>query len=180
MYISKGFLSAALMMLLAATALAFAVGASGDRGHDREGGKSFFRSSLAPSMPTDPTLHGVAPGGLPWALERGSVRLQRQENGERSYQSARHDRGRRFRLEVERLVLKGQNSPGPVTTITAALFCGVDTAAAATTGSARLSRGGDARIDADVSLPSSCLAPVALVYPNGDKTHYIAVSGFRS
>ena len=43
-----------------------------------------------------------------------------------------------------------------------------------------ISRTGDARIhDTSFKVPASCLAPVILVHPNGDLTHYIAVDGWR-
>ena len=69
-----------------------------------------------------------------------------------------------------------------VSTISASLYCGADadTAAADTTQQVPLSRKGDARIhDTSFNVPSTCLAPVILVHPNGDITHYIAVDGWR-
>ena len=43
-----------------------------------------------------------------------------------------------------------------------------------------LSPKGDARIrDASFSVPSTCLAPVILVEPNGSTTIYIALDGWR-
>ena len=63
--------------------------------------------------------------------------------------------------------------------INAALYCGNDTAAAATTGSVPISRRGDARISEHVALPAAkCLAPVILIHPNGNAAAYIAASGF--
>ena len=39
---------------------------------------------------------------------------------------------------------------------------------------------GDARIrDRSFAVPSSCLAPVILVHPNGNLAAYIAVGGWR-
>jgi hypothetical protein len=38
---------------------------------------ALINESLAPSQPTDPTFHGVTPGGAPWVLKRGEVRLKR-------------------------------------------------------------------------------------------------------
>jgi hypothetical protein len=70
-----------------------------------------------------------------------------------------------------------------VTTISASLYCGADsdTMAADTTPAVPITSSGNARIrDNSFNVPATCLAPVILVHPNGDLTHYIAVSGWRS
>ncbi len=59
----------------------------------------------------------------------------------------------------------------------ASVFCGSNTTPAFLSQSVPLSAAGDALVVASTSL-SRCLAPVVLVHPNGDTTHYIAVSGF--
>jgi hypothetical protein len=69
-----------------------------------------------------------------------------------------------------------------VTTISASLYCGADsnTTAADTTPQVPINSRGNARIrDRSVAVPATCLAPVILVHPNGDATHYIAVDGWR-
>ena len=163
---------------LAALALALTavVGASA---HDGKGkndggggdhGGAVFAATLAPSQTTDPAIHGVAPGGLPWVLDRGSVRIG--SDG-------------RFRADIRGLVIPvahGTFPAGtaqPVTTVSASLYCGVDTTAAATTSSVPISADGDARIDETVALPATCLGPVVLVHPNGGAGAYIAASGWR-
>ncbi len=84
------------------------------------------------------------------------------------------------------LVIPSLGTPGPVTTISAALYCGADsnTTAAATTPQVPLSSKGDARIhDTSFSAPSTCLAPVILVQPHGTGVPanlYIAVDGWQS
>ena len=152
---------------------------SGDRHGDNHGrhgrggdrGKSVFESRLAPSQTTDPPFHGVGPGGAPWVIKRGSVEL----NG----------RGR-FELRVRGLVIPaptGDNTPGPVTTISASLYCGdnADMTAADTTESVPIDRRGNARIeDRSFNVPDTCLAPVILVHPNGNMAAYIAVDGWRA
>ena len=126
--------------------------------------------SLAPSMPTDPPFHGVAAGGAPWLLKDGSVQLS--------------SRGR-LDLRVRGLVIRLRpetTPPGPVTTISTSLYCGsdMDTTAAATTGQVPINRHGDARIrDNSFDVPSTCLAPVVLVNPNGIASLYIALDGWR-
>jgi hypothetical protein len=171
MWVSKRALLVVSLVAIAAMSLTLAVGALGHRGkvHERRGGATLIKESLAPAMPTDPTFHGVAPGGAPWVLRRGDVQVKQH----------------RIELRVRGLVIPvapGNGTPGPVNTISASLYCGADasTAAADTTGQVPISRRGDARIrDRSFNVPGTCLAPVVLVHPNGDLTHYIAVDGWR-
>jgi hypothetical protein len=162
-------LSAAVLTGSAVTGVT-AFGHNGRSGHDDHGhhaGHALFDASLAPSVPSDDAIHGVAAGGAPWVLDRGSVQLRRDG---------------RLRLKVRGLVIPvapGNGTPGPVNTINAALYCGADTNAAATTASVPISRKGNARIDQRVTLPATCLAPVILVHPNDNAGAYIAASGFR-
>jgi hypothetical protein len=173
MWVSKRVVLAVSVALTAAMSMAMAVGAFGDRGghHGRgHGGSALLEQTLAPSVPTDPTFHGVAPGGAPWVLKRGAVELRR---------------GGRFELEVRGLVIPnppGNGTPGPVTTISASLYCGADsnTTAADTTPQVPIDSRGNARIrDRSFAGPDTCLAPVILVHPNGDAAHYIALDGWR-
>jgi|SRR5436190_6473555 len=174
MWISKRLLLAVTTALVAAMSMALAAGAFGDHGggghHRGHHDATVLAETLAPSVPTDPTFHGVAPGGAPWALKRGAVELKRSG---------------RLELEVRGLVIPnppGDGTPGPVTTISASLYCGADsnTAAADTTPQVPIDRRGNARIrDRSFSVPDTCLAPVIIVHPNGDAAHYIAVEGWR-
>jgi hypothetical protein len=173
MWVSKRVLLAVAVVAAGALSLTGAVGALGDRGghHGRgHGGSAVLVQTLAPSVPADPTFHGVAPGGAPWVLKRGAVELKR---------------GGRLELQVRGLVIPnppGNGTPGPVTTISASLYCGADsnTTAADTTPQVPIDARGNARIrDRSFTVPATCLAPVILVHPNGDATHYIAVEGWR-
>ena len=167
MWIPKRALLAFSLVATTALSLSLAVVALGDHGHGRGGSK--IEQTLAPSVPTDPAFHGVTPGGAPWVLRRGEVSISRD----------------RLDLRVRGLVIPtapANGTPGPVTTISASLYCGADadTAPAATSDHAPISRRGDARIrDRSFDVPDTCLAPVVLVHPNGDTTHYIAVEGRR-
>ncbi len=171
MRISKRVPSTFVAAALAALSAALVVGALSafGHGHGRGHGDRLVDESLAPSMPTDPVFHGVAPGGAPWLLKEGSVQLD----------------GHRLDLRVKGLVIPsppGDGTPGPVTTIGASLYCGADmnTMAAATTGQVPINRRGDARIrDNSFDVPSTCLSPVILVNPNGIATLYIALDGWR-
>src|SRR6476620_11999513 len=81
------------------------------RGGNPHGG-DVLRQALAPSVPGDPTFHGVAPGGVPWVLSRGEVRLKL--------------RGR-LDVELRGLVIPnppGDGTAGPVHTVSASLYCG--------------------------------------------------------
>ena len=87
-------------------------------------------TTLAPSVPNDPKIHGVAPGSAPWKLKFGAATLL--SNG-------------RIVVAVKGLLITGTNSPadntvGPVQAVDAALYCGDSTTAAATTKSAPLGR----------------------------------------
>ena len=167
MWVSKRAVLGTTLAAVMGVSLALAAGAFGDGGGRDHGTR--LSSTLAPSVPTDPTFHGVAPGGAPWVLRRGEVSIKRH----------------RLELRVRGLVIPtppGNGTPGPVNTVSASLYCGADsnTAAADTTGQVPISRGGDARIrDRSFDVPATCLAPVVLVHPNGDTAHYIAVDGWR-
>ena len=172
MWISKRALAAVMAGAVAAFSMALAVGASGSGGSGSgDDSSAQLESSLAASMPDDPSFHDVAPGGLPWVLDRGEVRVD-DEDG--------------LDLRVEGLVIPkpdGDDTPGGVLTISASLYCGADseTAAADTSRQVPISRAGDARIrDRHFDVPSTCLAPVVLVHPNGNPAVYIAVDGGRS
>ena len=40
------------------------------------GGDDLIREDLVPSLTTDPPINGLQPGGLPWVLDRGEVRVR--------------------------------------------------------------------------------------------------------
>jgi hypothetical protein len=173
MWSSRRAVITGLLAAMGALSLAFAAGAFGRSDHHgKRTGAPLIDESLAPSMPppTDPTFHGVSPGGLPWVLKSGVVRLKRDG---------------KLDLRVKGLVIPTApftGTPGPVMTIDASLYCGADsnTTPAGTTQLGPISRKGDARIhDVSFSVPATCLAPVILVHPNGIATMYIAVDGWR-
>jgi hypothetical protein len=187
MWISKRALVTGSVALISAMSMALATGAFGSHGgrddhgnrrgddhrqgnDNRHHGAQLPSEALAPSLTTDPSFHGVAPGGAPWVLKRGDVELGRSG---------------KLELRVRGLVIPtapGNGTPGPVTTISASLYCGADsnTAAADTSAAAPLDSRGNARIeDRSFAVPDTCLAPVILVHPNGDATHYIAAEGWR-
>jgi len=164
MSLTKKLLLAAVLVAAAVFATAAAAD-HGGRGHEHgshEHGK-LLRTNLVGSILSDPPIHGVTRGGLPWA-GTGSASL---------------DRKGRFEVRIRGLVILGTNNPGPVTSLTFSLYCAPDSSAAAfTTGSTPLSSHGDARLRTHVTVPQRCLAPVVLAHPNGIAAAYIAASGF--
>jgi hypothetical protein len=171
--ISKTLGVAVIVVALTGLSMALAVsalGAKGPKSHDQgQSNGPLIRAALAPSMPapTDPPIHGVNPGGVPWVLKRGDVRLKRDGT---------------FNLRLKGLVIPnppGDNTPGPVLTVSASLFCGVDTKAAATTEAVPISRSGNASIGTSLNTPDTCLSPMVLVHPNGILGTYISLTGFR-
>ncbi len=168
MPLSRSRTTALLAAGLTAGSLSFAVAAVGHGGGGgRHGGE--LRTSLVPSLPGDPAIHGVQPGGAPWVLDRGQVRLRAKGK----------DRVR-LRVRVRGLVIpppQGNNTAGGVTTITASIFCGTSTTPAATSAARPLSQAGNARIDQKLTIAGACPAPVVLVHPNGNLTRFIASSG---
>jgi hypothetical protein len=156
-----------VLAVAATVALAFTVSAAADRGHDKgeHKGKTIFASRLVGSKPapTDPPIHGVAPGGVPWD-GGGSVSIHR--DGKTS-------------VRIRGLVITGTGSARPVMSVSASLFCGDSTTPSATTPQVPLSVRGDADIRTRLSLPATCLGPVVLVHPNGNVHAYIAATGWR-
>src|SRR4051794_15631054 len=103
--------------MFAIGSLVFAFGASGSARDDGDDGGQLLRATLAPSVPTDPAFHGITPGGVPWALRRGSVRLN--SDGEIS-------------VKVRGLIIPALGTADGVTSISASLLCGADAQAGPT------------------------------------------------
>ncbi len=121
-----------------------------------------FATSLAPSVPSDPMLHGVAAGSAPWVLNNSF---------------ATHIGGF-LTVSIQGLIIPELGTPGPVSSVDAALYCGDDTTPALMTKTFPLSERGNALILERVKLPSNCLAPALLINPLGIGSIYIAASGF--
>jgi hypothetical protein len=122
-------------------------------------------TSLLPSVPSDPMLHGVKAGGAPWVLKRGTFRLLGNDQ---------------VVVQIRGLVIPELGTPGPVKTVAAALYCGNETMLAASTPSVPISENGNATIVSRVDLPASCQTPAVLIEPNGSTSIYITTSGFAS
>jgi hypothetical protein len=150
-------------LVLAALAAAFvlAVPAAADSN------KAILKDNVTPSLPTDVSILGVKPGGVPWVIDKGEARVK--PDG-------------RVRARVEGLVVPSSDpavpSTNPVPTLAASVFCNGSTTPAATTMAVPFSPAGDARIDERVTLPATCADPVVLLNPAGNVARYIGSAGF--
>src|SRR4051812_12526381 len=132
--------TSALVLALAPTA-AFA------QGH----GHNLLRGDLTPSMPTDAAINGVNPGGLPWILSRGEVRVR---------ESGRMD----VRIRGLQIPRNG-GADNPVASIDAVLYCGG--VMAADSGPQPMTvPGGDARFRVSLMVPSTCDSATVLISPS--------------
>ena len=163
------FTKKAVLAAVLVGAVVFVAAAAADHGGDRNRGEhhgrhAFLQQHLVGSILSDPPIHGVVRGGLPWQ-GGGDARLSRKG---------------RFEARIRGLIIPGMGNPGPVTTITISLYCAPDssTTAAFTTDPVPLSSHGNAFVRQHVTVPARCLAPVLLVHPNGGATAYIAATGF--
>jgi hypothetical protein len=139
-------------------------GGGGDGDHHGKGNRHvLLQQKLVGSILSDPPIHGVTRGGLPW-VGGGTATLSRHG---------------RFEVRIRGLVIPSMGNPGPVTSLTFSLYCAPDSSGAAfTTSSTPLSSEGNARLREHVTVPQRCLAPVVLAHPNGIAGAYIAASGF--
>jgi hypothetical protein len=166
------FTKKAVLAAVLAAAAVFVTAAAADHGGDRRGEhhghhqRVILQQHLVGSILSDPAIHGVVRGGLPW-----------QGGGDASL-----SKKGRFEARIRGLVIPSMGNPGPVTTITISLYCAPDssTTAAFTTDPVPLSSDGKAFVRQHVTVPARCLAPVLLVHPNGGATAYIAATGFTS
>ena len=141
-------------MIGAASALALSLipsAALASHGHHHHHGHNLIRADLTPSLPTDAAINGVNPGGLPWILSRGEVRVR---------DSGRVD----VRIEGLQIPRNGA-ADNPVASIDAVLYCsGV---MAADSGPQPLSvPDGDARFRVFLTVPETCDAATVLISPS--------------
>ena len=129
----------------------------------RHAGHNLIRSDLTPSTPTDDPILGVNPGGLPWVIDRGEVRVR--ANG-------RMD----VRIEGLQVPRADGTRDNPVAMIDALVFCGGSTMPVADSGPQPLSvPGGDARFRVFLRVPSTCDDATVLISPTASMgTAFIA------
>ena len=144
-------LSAALLGAVPALALTLLPGpALADQGH--HSGHDLIRMDLTPSLPTDDPIVGVKPGGLPWQIERGEVRI-------------RPDGRTDVRIEGLQVPRADGTADNPVAMIDAVVYCGG--ALVADSGPMPLSiPDGDARFRVDLDVLRDCVDATVLISPS--------------
>ena len=109
--------------------------------------RTLLSARLAPSVPADPAIFGATPGGIPWVIREGHVRLSRA-----GY----------LQVTVSRLI-DPQTGKNPLSHLAASVYC--NGTRVATTKAVRFSARGNASLHAKVMLPAFCAAPAVLVNP---------------
>jgi hypothetical protein len=119
-----------------------------------DGGDDVIDANLIPSNINDPKINGVSPGGAPWIIDRGEVRVR--ESG-------------RMDVRIEGLQIPGAGTApdaNPVASIVAVLYC--DGMQVADSGPHPMSvPGGDARFRVSLNVPDDCDMASVLISPNG-------------
>lgn len=127
-----------------------------------------FSAKLTPDLGpnVEPTIAGIAPGGLPWVLDGGHASLSR--NG-------------RLEASVDGLLF-GPGSPanligttGPIAQVFASLVCANGPVISTT--AVTFSKDGDAHINQRISLPAQCVGPIVLIRASLGNGPWLAASG---
>ena len=168
---------AAVAVLLTAGALADDGRGREDRDNHGRGKNSVFESSVVGSVPST-AVAGVNSGGVPWVVSEGEASVSGKG---------------KLHVEVEGLLIAaGPGVPanlvgttGRVQMVAASLVCGGSGGTVAVTSDPTpLSSSGFADIEAKVTLPATCMAPVVLIRifnPNTSQVgSFIALSGFNA
>jgi hypothetical protein len=146
-----------LAILGAASALALSLApsaalAGSHHGHHHRHGHNLIRADLTPSLPDDAAINGVPPGGAPWILQRGSVRVR--DNG-------------RIDVRIQGLQIPSdEGAANPVASIDAVLYCG-GMEVARTQPHDMSTPGGDARFREFLTVPETCDSATVLISPVG-------------
>lgn len=110
-----------------------------------------IRGDLTPSTPTDPPINGVAPGTLPWIIDRGEVRVR--QNG-------------RMDVRIDGLQIpRNGGADNPIPAVDAVLYCGGVQVADSGTQPMTVP-GGDARFRVFLTVPHTCDAATVLISPS--------------
>jgi hypothetical protein len=109
-----------------------------------------IRADLHPSLTTFPAINGALPGGVPWVLDRGEVRVR--------------DDGR-MDVRIDGLLVPAADgtTSNPVASVTAVLYCGG--VRSGDSGPQALDADGDARFRADVGAVGGCDDATVLISP---------------
>jgi len=158
----------AVVLVTVLTGGAASASISQSANNNNDDGSRAFSSALVPDLgPTvEPTIGGIAPGGLPWVLDDGHATLTK--------------RGR-LEASVEGLLL-GPGAPanlvgttGPITQVFASVVCA--NGPVISTNAVTFSKDGDAHINQQVALPAQCVGPVVLIRASLGSGPWLAASG---
>jgi hypothetical protein len=117
---------------------------------------------LAPVLGSNPgiTIAGVASGGAPWVVKHAFAVLT--------------DDGR-LRVDIRGLILPSTGNTGPVTEVSASVFC--SDAVAVTSAAVPLSKDANAEIHVKLQVPSPCFGTVILVRVAGTNGTTLSAPG---
>jgi hypothetical protein len=151
----------ALALAVPSAAFAHSPGADNHARHHGHGkGHDLVKADFVPSLPTDPVIFGVKPGGVPWVLGKGEVRVRRD---------GRTD----VRIKGLQVLRADGTTDNPVPMITVTLYCGGASAAVSPLEPLSVPAG-DARFRVWLHVPKKCAHATVLVNPNGAAGTYIA------
>ena len=158
----------AVLLVTVLTGGAAGASTSHSANNNTDAGNHVFSSALVPDLgPTvEPTIGGIAPGGLPWVLDDGHVTLTKSGRLEASVDGLLFGPGAPPNLV---------GTTGPITQVFASLVCA--NGPVISTNAVTFSKEGDAHIDQRISLPAQCVGPIVLIrasLPNGP---WLAASG---
>src|SRR5690348_3968429 len=163
-------LAIALTAVLLVTALTGgAVSASTSRAaNNSDDGSHVFSSPLVPDLgPTvEPTIGGVAPGGLPWVLDGGHATLTKKGRLEASVDGLLFGPGAPPNLV---------GTTGPITQVFASVVCAGGQVIS--TSAVTFTKEGDAHINQQVTLPAQCVGPIVLIRASLGNGPWLAASG---
>ena len=151
--------SAMVFAAVGSTVPAFADGGGTYQHGHHVKARTLLRADLIGSLTADPTLFGVAPGGVDWTVSRSTVTVKTDG---------------RVDARVRKLLVTSTNA-NPVPQISASLVC--NGAVVDTVGPVPFSTSGNARIRDRFTVPARCLAPAVLLNPLDRVGTYIAASG---
>lgn len=145
-------LTAALLVALFVVNVAGASAAHSSSTTD-EGGR-ILSVSITPDLgpQVEPTISGIAPGGLPWVLKSGHVTLSSNGQLEASVEGLLFGPGAPANLIGTR---------GPITQVSATLVCA--NGPTVSTNPVDFSTEGNAHIHQKITLPSQCVGPIVLI-----------------
>jgi hypothetical protein len=123
---------------------------------DGSSGHSILRAELVGSMPDDPAIATIAPGGAPWV--NGPSKTRVREDG-------------RIEVKIKGLIIP-TTGVNPVASVVAALVC--DGMVASRTAAVALSPVGDGSTSDVITGTRHCEDPVVLIQPAANLGRFIA------